>query len=119
MVSIDQRVETWKFRPRGTNAARLLFGTLCRARYSLEVSPTQPWYVRSATSGTTDLLREALVVGAGRRLEPLELVLRDDGASLKVKVLADEQPAAGSVLLFPTKQRLRMRTQVRPRLGSR
>jgi hypothetical protein len=69
-------------------------------RYSLEISTTQPWYVRSAPSGSLDLLRDELVIGAGRRPEPLELILRDDGASLKVQVLAEGKSSEGSVLLF-------------------
>jgi hypothetical protein len=100
MFSADQRVDNVEVQAERNERGALAFRNLVAGRYFLEVSTTQPWYVRSATSGTTDLLRDALVVGAGRRLEPLELVLGDDGASLKVQVLADEQPAGGSVLLF-------------------
>jgi hypothetical protein len=100
MLSIDQRVDNVEVQAERNERGALVFRSLMPGRYFLEVSTTQPWYVRSATSGSTDLLREELVVGAGRRLEPLELVLRDDGASLKVKVLSGEQPAGGSVLLF-------------------
>ena len=100
MFSADQRVDDVEVQAERNERGALAFRNLVPGRYFLEVSTTQPWYVRSATSGTTELLREELVVGSGRRLGPLELVLRDDGASLKVKVLAEEQPAAGSVLLF-------------------
>jgi Carboxypeptidase regulatory-like domain len=106
ILSTDQRVDNVEVRAERNERGALVFRNLMPGRYFLEVSTNQPWYMRSAISGTTDLLREELVVGAGRRLGPLELVLRDDGASLKVKVLSDERPAGGAVLLFPDQKSL-------------
>jgi hypothetical protein len=100
LISTELRVDNVQVQAERNERGELAFRNLVPGRYSVEVSTTQPWYVRSATSGTTDLLREELVIGAGRRPEPLELVLRDDGANLKVHVLAEGQPAGGSVLLF-------------------
>jgi hypothetical protein len=68
--------------------------------YSVEVLPIPPWYVQSAASGNTDVLREDLIIAAGRRPDPLEIVLRDDGASLNGIVRADGQPAPASILLI-------------------
>jgi hypothetical protein len=101
VIATDLRFENMQVQAERNERGELAFRNLLPGRYSVEVSATPPWYVRSASSGTTDLLREELVIGAGRRPEPLELVLRDDGASLKVHVLAEGQPAGGSVLLFP------------------
>ncbi len=100
LISTDLRVDRVQVQAERNERGELAFRNLVPGRYSLEVATTQPWYVRSAASGTTDLLREELVIGAGRHPEPLQLVLRDDGASLKIHVVADGQPAAGSVLLF-------------------
>jgi hypothetical protein len=100
LISTDLRFDNVQVQAERNQRGELVFRNLVPGRYSVEVSTTAPWYVRSATSGTTDLLREELVIGAGSRSEPMELVLRDDGASLKVHVLAEGQPAGGSVLLF-------------------
>jgi hypothetical protein len=50
--------------------------------YRVQVQSTTGGYVASATSGTTDLLRDPLTVtGAGSPF-PIEIILRDDAASL-------------------------------------
>lgn len=50
--------------------------------YRVQVQSTMGGYVASATSGTTDLLRDPLTVtGAGSPF-PIEIILRDDAASL-------------------------------------
>jgi hypothetical protein len=74
---------------------------LVPGKYSVELQPNPPWYVQAASSGTTDLLREDLVVSPGRHPDPIEVTLRDDGAILSGTVRADGQPAGGSVLLIP------------------
>jgi hypothetical protein len=47
-----------------------------------------PWWVESARVGATDLLRENLVIAPGSDLQPIEVVLRNDGASLMANVAA-------------------------------
>lgn len=68
--------------------------------YSVEIAPIPPWYVRSVTSGTTDLLRDDLVISSGHRPDPLEVVLRDDCAGVHGTIRVDGQPAGGAVLLI-------------------
>src|SRR5262249_15329431 len=51
-------------------------------RYSVEVTPNGPWYVQSAQCGEADLLREDLAIAGGVRLPPIEVVLRDDAATV-------------------------------------
>jgi hypothetical protein len=58
-------------------------------------------YAASAMSGNTDLLKEDLVVAPGSEPEPIELVLRDDPASLTGTVRQDAKPAQGRVVLLP------------------
>jgi hypothetical protein len=61
----------------------LLLPDVPTGRYSVEVWPVNPnAYVQSLRCGTTDLLQEDLVVPTGKRLPPIEMVLRDDGAEL-------------------------------------
>lgn len=50
-------------------------------RYRVEFMQMGNFYVRSATLGNTDLLRDDLVVGGGDS-QPIEVVVRDDAASL-------------------------------------
>ena len=69
--------------------------------YSVEVLPIPPWYVQSAASGNTDVLREDLLIPAGHRPDPLEIVLRDDGANLNGIVRAEGKPVPASILLIP------------------
>jgi Carboxypeptidase regulatory-like domain len=69
--------------------------------YSVEVLPIPPWYVQSAASGNTDVLRDDLLISAGHRPDPLEIVLRDDGANLNGIVRAEGKPVPASILLIP------------------
>lgn len=54
--------------------------------YFLEIMPIIGGYVQSARCGSTDLLREPLLVPVGGHLPPIEVVLRDDGGSVNLKV---------------------------------
>ncbi|MGC2108809.1 MAG: carboxypeptidase regulatory-like domain-containing protein [Candidatus Korobacteraceae bacterium] len=50
--------------------------------YAAELMPQPPWYIQSATYGQTNLLYDDLYVGSGGQGYPLDIVLRDDGASI-------------------------------------
>ncbi len=101
LISAEKRLQAEEFQAdRNEKSGALAVHNLSPGRYSVEVAAAPPWYVRALTSGTTDLLREDLAIGSGRRPEPLEVVLRDDGAGLRGLIRADGQPAAGTVLLF-------------------
>jgi len=74
-------------------------------KYTAEVMPWGPWYVQSAQYGPTNLLSEDLTVAPGQTY-PVEIVLRDDGATLSgnlqfypnnetsITVIAVPQPAS-------------------------
>ncbi len=70
-------------------------------RYSVEIISNGSWYVQSATSGSTDLLRDELAVGAGSQVPPIEITLRNDGATLTGSVQSDGSPEKGTVVLVP------------------
>ena len=102
LISSESRLEGEEFQA-DTNPADGSFAVrnFVPGRYSVDLQPNSPWYVQSATSAMADLLREDLVLSSGRRPEPVEIVLRDDGAMLSGTIRADGQPATGSVLLIP------------------
>jgi hypothetical protein len=57
--------------------------------YTVAIYPTGPYYAESARSGSTDLLRESLLVSAGGSVQPIQIVLRDDFATLSGTVSED------------------------------
>jgi len=67
--------------------------------YSVEVQPFGSFYVQSASSGSTDLLREQLAITSGARIDPIEVVLRDDGGHVSGAV--EGQGVGATVLLVP------------------
>ncbi len=68
--------------------------------YTAEFTPHGPWYVASALCGTTDLLREPLVVTAGQQAPPIEVVLRDDVGTLNGNLRANGEDGVYSVLAY-------------------
>ncbi len=62
--------------------------------YRLNANTSGGWYVRSATSRGTDLLREALTVSAGSSPSPITLVVSNQTGSLQGTVKLAGAPAA-------------------------
>jgi len=53
--------------------------------YTVNLIPQPPWYVVSATYGQTNALYDDITVASGQAY-PLDITMRDDGASLSVSV---------------------------------
>lgn len=70
-------------------------------KYSVEIISNGSWYVQSVSCGSTDLLRDELAVPAGSQLPPIEITLRNDGATLTGSVQSDGSPEKGTVVLVP------------------
>jgi hypothetical protein len=70
-------------------------------RYAIQLMPMGRWYIESARCGQTNLLTEDLSVQTGGPGQPIEIVLRDDFATVSGAVSLDGQPAQGTVLLIP------------------
>jgi hypothetical protein len=68
--------------PRKPNDNDLVLENVRPGRYWLNVSPYRG-YVASAVAGSTDLLRQPLVVGPGGASLPIDIVLRDDSATIE------------------------------------
>jgi hypothetical protein len=69
--------------------------------YEVEINPNGMFYVQSATSGTTNLLESRLSVAPGGSMQPIEIVMRDDVASLSGNVSSDSQPLNATVMAIP------------------
>jgi hypothetical protein len=70
-------------------------------RYAVQLMPNGHWYIESARCGQTNLFNEDLNVQAGGLGQAIEIVLRDDFATVSGAVSLDGQPAQGTVLLIP------------------
>lgn len=67
--------------------------------YRTDVHSAGDYYVASARYGSTDLLRENLVVAPSASQDPIEVVLRDDGGSVKGTVTSEGHSARGTLLI--------------------
>ena len=69
--------------------------------YSVQIFPNGPYYVQSARCGTLNLLEQNLTVAAGSTVEPIEIVLRDDFASLEGSVALSAENESAMVIAIP------------------
>jgi Carboxypeptidase regulatory-like domain len=69
--------------------------------YRFQIPTIENAYVASATCGERNLLKEDLVVAQGGSAEPIELVVRDDVASVEGVAVLEGKQAQGRALLVP------------------
>jgi len=69
-------------------------------QYSVEITAYGK-YVVSATSGSTNLLTDPLMVSSDGQAEPIEIVLASDGGNVSGSVQASEPINGATVLLIP------------------
>lgn len=67
--------------------------------YSVDVIPQAPWYVQSATYGQTNVLYDDLSVTTGGPSYPMEIVLRDDAASVSGSVKTSDGSASQATII--------------------
>jgi len=70
-------------------------------KYSVRAMAQFGGYVQSLRCGSVDLLRDDLVVPEDGAVPPIEVTLRDDGASVKLRVRADGPSRGGWAVLVP------------------
>jgi hypothetical protein len=99
LAPIDAGHMQFRAEPESDDPSNLALRGVMPGKYRLDVTPMIAAYVRSARSGSTDLLREELIVPAGGAVPPIEIILRDDGATVKVRVQADATDHANILLL--------------------
>jgi hypothetical protein len=80
---------------------RLLIRNVRPGTFHAEIYPLGPFYVSEAQSGRVDLLREELTIPYGGSAEPIEIVLRDDVASLQGTVSVNGQRTSAILILVP------------------
>jgi hypothetical protein len=82
-------------------ASAIMLQNVDPGTYTAELMPRAPWYVQSATCGQTNLLLDDLYVASGQSY-PMEIVLRDDSASLSATVKSsDANPRQATVIVVP------------------
>ena len=102
LISSENRLQAEEFQAdSSSNDGLFAVRNFTSGRYTVDLQANGLWYVQSARSGNVDLLREELVIGTGRRPDPIEIVLRDDGANLSGTIQVDGQAAPGAVLVIP------------------
>jgi hypothetical protein len=82
-------------------------------RYFAEIDGGGSWYAQSAQCGSMDLLRGDLVLAPGAQPPPIEIVLRNDAASLSGTISSSSQEEAGTyntILIIPDGAPWRART---------
>jgi len=98
-----RRVTAWSEQEAG-NERRMVVKRVEPGIYSVDIRPTTGWYVESARYGSVDLLTEDLTVSEGGTTEPIEITLRNDGATASGNVRGrGVAPASGMVLLVPSR----------------
>lgn len=81
-------------------------------RYTVHLTPAFGGYVQSARCGQLDLFREPLVVPESGSVPPIEVVLRDDAATLEIHLNAEKSTQQSLLVLFrdPINTEPQMRT---------
>jgi hypothetical protein len=69
--------------------------------YDVEVDPSGATYVASVSCGGLNLLAQPLVIAEGGDPQPIQVMLRDDGASLNGTVQSADGARPGLVLMVP------------------
>ena len=77
--------------------------------YALQVFPNGSYYVQSARSGSLNLLEQNLTVAPGSSVDPIEIVLRDDFASLEGSVAMGAENDSATVIAIPESGQPQMR----------
>lgn len=93
-------------------AASLELQNIAPGTYDVEVSPNGPLYVQSAISGTTNLLEFGLSIAPGTSPQPIEIILRDDVASLTGTVSLENQSQKATILVISEHASVPPRIQV-------
>lgn len=93
--------------PQPTGDFHAVFAGLMPGTYELEIAPQQnaAYYAESATWGSTDLLREDLILDSSGSIPPIQMTVRDDGATLNGKVHFGDIPLPAQVVLLTDKPR--------------
>jgi hypothetical protein len=76
------------------------FENVAAGTYSVEASPEGWGYVASIRCAGADLLKEDLRVGTGAAVAPIEITLRNDGATLNLSAVENGKPVTARVIVY-------------------
>ena len=82
-------------------------------KYAVNVAPWGPWYIQSASYGPTNLLSDDLTVATGQNYA-IEIVLRDDGATLMGNVKSSDGVEVQATVLVVPESASRRGTKIAP-----
>ena len=100
------RPEVWS-RPAGDKeGGGSVIPSVQPGKYYAEFNPNGDWYVQSAASGSTDLFTDPLIVSSA--VAPIQVVLRNDGATLAGEVRSRGFAVSGTVLAVMQDEPLRI-----------
>jgi hypothetical protein len=89
------------FEQRSPGHDSMMVQNLDPGTYAVDIMPQAPWYAQSATYGQSNLLYDDLLIAAGQSY-PLEIVLRNDSASLTGSVKSsDGTPSEATIIVAP------------------
>lgn len=77
--------------------------------YTVEVRPNGPYYAESVRSATVNLLEHPLTIAPGGAVQPIEVVLRDDFATLEGSVSFEGSEIAAELIAIPEDAPLEVR----------
>lgn len=77
--------------------------------YTVEVRPNGPYYAASVRSGTVNLLVQPLTITSGGAVQPIEVVLSDDFATLEGSISFEGSDIAAELIVVPEDAPLEVR----------
>jgi len=92
--------QVWAPPPMNDMRAPRGFENVAPGTYTVEAWPEGWGYVASIRCAGVDLLKEDLRVGAGTSVAPIEVTLRNDGATLNLSAVENGKPVAVRVIVY-------------------
>ncbi len=90
------------YQVRGPGQDAMVLQNVDPGTYIVDVMPQPPWYTQSATYGQTNLLYDNLFLANSGQSYPIEIVLRNDSASLTGTVkTSDDAGVQATVIIAP------------------
>ena len=87
------------FEQRGSGQDVMVLQNVDAGIYTADVMPQPPWYVQSASYAQANLLTDDISVTAAGQSYPMEIVLRDDSATLSGTVKNSEGPESRTTVV--------------------
>jgi hypothetical protein len=78
--------------------------------YSVEIFPNGPYYVQSARCGSLNLLEQSLTIAPGGGVQAIDIVLRDDFATLEGSVAIAGEDDSAMILVISENSQQQVRT---------